>query len=317
MLINVLKRIAADTGFEEVTQRAALLDILQRAADKLHDMVECNSIFRECSLVVMPNAVVALPSYVGLLRGMRPYTYDTPFDINAMRPRYVNTTLGYKKENWRDLGFSPIHTDLEIVGPLHIVSTVSENATLIISGQTNVAAKIEESIVLNGAQQSTVSSFGPTIFKIACLDPRTCDVYIKDENDIEIAVLYNTDQQTFYKLVDVSQFFWPTDTTLGESVVDVLFKTPKFRFLNDTDSFYAGDEYDEAWYHAAMYTYYTPLENRKQDAKDAYANMLLSLKAIKGSTEDDLVKNLVFGPNKYYDLYGGYYKQVADCSTIP
>lgn len=313
MLINVLKRIAADTGFEEVSQRAALLDILQRAADKLHDIVECNSIYRECSLVVTPNAVVALPSYVGILRGMRPFTYDTPFDINAMRPRYVNSTLGYKKENWRDLGFSPIHTDLEIIAPLTVQSTVAENATLIISGQTNTAAKIEESIVLNGAPQVTTNLFGPTIFKIASLDPRTCDVIIKDENGIEIATLYNTDQQTFYKLVDVSQFFWPQDTANGESIVDVLFKVPKSKLVNDTDSFYAGDEYDEAWYHMAMYNYYTPLENRKQDAKDSYANMLLSLKAIKGSNEDDLVKNIVFGPSKYHDLFA--YR--PDCSYFP
>jgi hypothetical protein len=317
MLINVLKRVAADTGFNHVSQREALLDLLQRSADRLHDMLECNSIMRECSLVVLPNAVVALPSYVGQLKGIRPFTYDVPFDVTAMRPRYVTSTLNYKKDNWRDLGFSPIHTDIETIGPLTIVSTVSEGATLIISGQTPTASKIEESIVLNGAPQVTTNLFGPTIFKIASLDPRTCDVYIKDENDVELAVLYNTDQQTMYKLVDVSQWFWSEETAAGETIVDVLFKVPKFVFANDTDSFYAGDEYDDAWYHMAMHYFYLPTENRKKDAQDEMAYAIVSTQSIKGSSEGDLVKRINFGRNKYYDLFGTSTVYPASCDKIP
>lgn len=315
MLINVLKRVAADTGFEETSQRNALLAILQQAADKLHDLIECNSIFRECSLVVTPDAVVALPSYVGAIRGIRPYNYDVPFTVNSMRPRYVTNTQNYRKDNWRDLGNSPIHTDMETIGPLKIFSSVSEDASLYISGQTNSAAKVEETIVLNGAAQETTNLFGPTIFKIASLEPRTCDVTIKDTNDIELAVLYNTDQQTAYKLIDVSQYFWSQDTDLGECIVDVLFKSTKTKLILDTDSFYAGDEYDDAWYHMAMHVYFMPFENRKEDAKNAYGSAMLDLKAIKESNEGELEKRLSFGPNKFYSLFDNRIYYPSSCDT--
>ena len=149
------------------------------------------------------------------------------------------------------------------------------------------------------------------------MEPRTADVVIKDTTGTEIATLYNTDQQTSYRLVDVSQYFWSQDTTLGESIVDVLFKIPKSKLLNDSDSFYAGDAYDDAWYHMAMFVYFSPLENRKEEAKDHRGLAVLAMTSVKTSEEGDVVKTLNFGRNKFYDLFTHYNGVYVDRSIIP
>lgn len=309
MLIDVLTRLSADTGYHLTDQRASLINLTNRAADTIHKMLECNKMFREVTLVVSPDSVVTLPSYIGEIRGLRMHTNELPFDLHSIgSPRYTSSTLSFKFKNWRDLGESVVHTLPTLVGQLTIESNVVETTPvqLLISGQTNLAARIEETITLNAASKTTVNLFGPQIYKIACLTERTGDIVIKDANGTEIATLYNTENQTRYKLIDVSQVFWTLDTAAGESFIDLCYKVKASRLIKDTDSFYAGDDYDNAWYHMAMHHYFSPLTGREVDSTTQHSLSVVALQSIKDGSEQEIVKKATFGRNKFYGLFRKY-----------
>lgn len=319
MLFNVLKRLAADTGYGIVQQRAALLALLNQSALELYNMLECNKIYREATLVVAKNSVVALPNFVGELRGMRAHTEDAPFDLNSIgSPRYVSGVWNYRVRNWRDLGETPVHTLVSLVGPLTLtIDVIDATVSVLIVGQTNIAQRIQETIVMDAASKTTVNSFGPAIYKIASFSPRNGDITILDGGAIEVAKLYNTDNQSRYKLVDVSEVFWSDDTSNSESLIDVAYKVPLIQFSQDADSFPAGDDYDNAWYNMAMSLYYLPLENGAAQATAYRGASLAAVIAAKDGSEDQIVKKLSFGRNKFFSLFNRSNRRSASSTQSP
>lgn len=304
MLGTVLTRLAADTGYHKTDKRAALVRLLNDAAKEMHKKIDCNKIYREVTLVVPANRVVSLPSFIGELKGMRIHTEDLPMPLFGFSyPRYVKDTEEYRFRNWRDLGDSPVHTLTVNVAPLTLSASIAENITVLISGQTNASAQIQEEVIMNATSKTTVASFGPQIFSIVCLSTRTVDITIKDTDNVELAVLYNNRDKTLYKIVDVSELFMPLDTAASESLIDVCYKLPATELNKDSDSFYAGDDYDEAWYNMAMAIFLRPITARLEESLAFEAKSLKMMKASKSHGEREIIKKVSFGPNKYYNLF--------------
>lgn len=309
MLSNVLIRLAANTGLHPVQQRTTLVNLLNQAADELYNMLECNKIYREVTLVVAPDSVVALPSFIGELRGMRMHTNELPFDLASMSsPRYVSTTLSFKFKNWRDKGDSAIQFIPTTFGQLTFSTTVVEDSpiSIIVSGQTNKAFRIEETVVMDSLSKSTTNLFGPRIDSIACLSNRSSDVVVTDALGNVLATLYNTDKKTRYKIVDVSQIFWTLDSSDGNSLIDVCYKIPKTVLSNDSDSFYAGDDFDNAWFAMAMSIYLKPQTGRADEAMQFKADAIQSCQSAKESGEAEIVKKVGYGRNKFFGLFRKY-----------
>lgn len=307
MLIDVLTRLSADTGFHAVRQRAALIALLNQSAKEMHHELECNKVYRECTLVATPDALISLPSFIGELRGLRMHTNEIPIDYAAIsKPRYVNNTLQHKFKNWRDLGERAVHTFPSLVGQLTIETQQAEETpvTVLISGQTNLAHEDQEEIEVASPSQTTTKLFGPTIYAISCVsDNRTADITIKDANGIEIAILYNVDRKTRYKIIDVSQVFWSLDTSAGETLVDVLYKLPFRQLTRDSDSFFAGEDFDEAWYQMSMYFFLNTKENRKQEALILRGAAMDFIKSAKDSGEQSIDKKIGWVRNPLYGLF--------------
>ena len=324
MLLDIISRVSSDTGLHVVQSRSLLVDLANRAALEMHKELECNKIYRECTLTVPIDAVVSLPAYIGELRGMRMHTNDLPFDLHAMAaPRYVNTTWAYKFKNWRDLGESPLHTNITSIGPLifECNSVETPNAIISITGQTTTADRIEEKVTLNSTSVAATGLFGPRIDTIACFTKRTCDIVVKDASFAEVAILYNHQNKTRYKKVDVSKLFWSidvVDTTEGnETLIDVLYKQPYTRLINDSDSFPAGDDFNEAWYYYTMAMYFAPMKDRASDAGNMRQAALVSMKAAKDSGEGEITKKISFGRNKWFSLFkrNVYYPGASSATT--
>jgi hypothetical protein len=305
MLIDVLTRLSADTGMDLVNKRDALLRLANNGAKELHKRLETTAIFREVTLAVYPNKVVSLPAYVGDLRGMRIHSCDVTFDLHSLgNPRFVNNTQSYKINNWRDVGTSPVHTYLASAGPLTLTVEAPESTpiTVTILGETDQSAEYSEDITISATTQTTTGNFA-VVKSISCTEQRTYDIKVYDINAIEVAVLYNNQRQTRYKVVDVSQVFYAVDTTAGENFVDIMYKLPIVEFTRDADTFYGGDDFDEAWYNMCMFIWLKPMENRASDAKVYLEDALMTVKAAKQSAENGIVKRLCYGKNKFYDLY--------------
>lgn len=298
MLIDVLERVAVDTGLHATQQRAQLERILNIAAREIYQELECDRIYREVSCLVGTNKIVALPPQIGELRGLRQHSTELLTTVDALSPRYVNNTQGYKLNNWRDLGESPVHTLPTNVDAIRLYSPVLENATIVITGSTATAAFIAESVLVNVNPQFTTNLFA-TIKSITSFSTRTVDIIIKDTEEIEIAVLYCNQKSTRYKMVDVSELFFGVDSSDGETLMDVLYKEPLTKLSADTDSFPAGDVYDEAWYARAMSIHYAPIPNRLNDSNRFRMSSLMLLRNIKNGVEFGAIKKLEFGDNKY------------------
>ena len=310
MLIDVLTRVSKDTGLSIEDQRNTLIDLLQESADLMWSLLDCNKIHREITLVVPPNQIVALPNIVGELKGIKEHSTDTPVDLEAcMTPKFVSDLSLYKFKNWRDLGESPIHTDLNSVDRLTIVSSVIESTpvTLKVLGQTNLANRVEEEVVLNVSPTYTTKLFGPAINAIVCLTERTGNIVIKQSDGTEIATLYNNESKTRYKLIDVSEYSWQSDTALGETFIDLCYKIAKTKLLNDADSFYAGDDYDDAWYHFAMFHFLIPIADKAIEAMNHRGLGMAGLKIGKEATESAITKKLNFGDGRFYNLFPASY----------
>ncbi len=305
MLLDVFTRVASDTGYNVTQQRAALLNLLNNAAREMYDSLECNHIYREVTLVVPRDKLVSLPSIIGDIRGMRAHTDDSPFPLQSLSaPRYVDERWNYKIRNWRELGHSPVHTFVAAIGVLTVeCPVIDDGATLLIAGQTPNAERTTESVVLTSTPQATVAQFGPSIFMIACAQERSCNITIKDVQENEIAVLYNTENETRYLIVDVSEVFWSIDTQSDETLIDVAYKHPLWRLTSDTDVFPAGSRYDNAWYHLAMSKYFAPMENRKNDAASERALYTVAMIEAKGGAEQNIEKRISFGRNRFYNLF--------------
>lgn len=313
MLLDVLTRLAADTGLDPVGQRNTIVNVLNHAAKEIFTKLECNKVYWEVTLSVPPNKLVSLPSFIGELRGMaRSPTNEMMvpyYPIGA--PRYVRSDVSYKWKNWRDLGENPIMQFPSVVGPLSISAAEVETVpiTLYINGQTNKALRIEEQVLINATDKVTTNLFGPQIYSIACASSqeRTVDINISDANGLLLAVLYNMDTTTRYKMVDVSEAPWSQDLSDGNSLIDVMYKVQLRRLTKDSDNFPGGPDFDLSWYWMAMHLYFKPMKKKPSDFENFYAYAITSAKAAKESGEDSLEKKISFGRNKYFSLTRGYY----------
>jgi hypothetical protein len=317
MLINVLTRLAADIGYHKVDKRAALERLLNDGAKELHRKIDCNKIYREVTLVVPANKVVSLPSLVGEIKGMRIHSFDTPAPIYGISyPRYVKNVDDYRFFNWRDLGDSPVHTIMDSVGPLTLTTNIVEGVTVFISAQTNNAAQVEEAIVMDATSKTTLNAFGPQIFSIACAsNNRVADILVLDVNGTELATLHNNADKSRYKIVDVSELF-PLDTTDEESLIDVCYKLPARNLTRDSDSFYAGDDYDEAWFNMCMALFLRNIPERVSDSFAYTAKAMNDLKAAKSHAERNLIKKISYGPNKFFGLFKRGQQCITSCTDV-
>jgi hypothetical protein len=307
MLLNIITRVAADTGIDLVQQRNILVSIFNAASKIFHHELDSNKMYREVTLVVPPDKVISLPSYIGEVKGLRVHSTEMLVPLNTINiPRYSNSTLLYKIKNWRDLGDSAICQNLSAQAPFTItVSSVeSTPVTLYIAGQTPYANRLEEALVINGTNLNTLNAFGPRIDQIACFDPRTVDITILDSTGYPTAVLGTDQQRTRYKLMDVSQIFWPmNDTVEGNSFIDVCYKLPFKLLYNNTDSFAMTDDYDEALYHMCMHLHYLTQGGKEQMAMNELQRATQLLKASKDGTEMGVQKKLNWGRNKFYSIF--------------
>jgi len=310
MLIDVLTRVCEDVGYHITQERDKGIKLLNQASREIYQELDCNRIKREISCLVGRNMIVALPSMIGELQGMRQHSSEVLVPLESMTPRYASNTLGYKWKNWRDLGESPVHTTPANIDTLTFEASVLEDAIVKINGQTAAAAATSESVTIDASPKDSTNLWVPAGLKsITSTSARTCDIIVKDGDGTEVAVLYNNERRTRYKMVDVSELFWGNDNTEGQTIIDILYKEPLYYLTNDTDSFPAGDIYDEAWHARAMAIFYATTEGRMQDANRWRMVSLNLLRNIKDGSEQGVIKKLTFGRNKYMTraYYAGAY----------
>jgi hypothetical protein len=319
MLIDVITRLAQDIGYDAVRNRDKLDKLANQAATEIYQELDCNRIKREVSCLVGRNMLVALPYFIGELQGMRQCASEQLIPLMPMVPRYASDTLAYKWKNWRDIGESPFHTLPQSIDTLTFeTNVIADSAVVRVTGRTNVAAREAEDVTLDSTPKDTTKLWDPAgVTAISSASVRTSDITVLDSNGVEVAVLYNNQQKTRYKMVDVSKLFWGADNAEDQTVIDILYKAPLFYLSDDSDSFPGGDIYDDAWYYRAMAIHFNskPTLNTSLAATNRTMS-LVQLRNIKDGSERGIVKKIEFGRNKYmrrdnyntFDSYGQFWQ---------
>lgn len=316
MLYSLLQRIASDTGLDATQQRSVIAGFINTAAKEMHTRLECNNVYRVVTLVVPTDRVISLPYYVGDLRGVKQHSNELMTKIsNLGQPRFTKSTREYMVNNWTELGNSPLSANISTIGPLNLIANSVDNVPVLINGNVAQADAFEESVLIDGVNKTTTHLFGPKINNIACFSPRTTDINIYDAGGKLISTLYVSQEATKFKIIDVSRWAFSSYETPSGNLMDVLYKVPFSPLVNDSDSFIAGDTYNDVLYHYAMYLFYLPQNGKEQDASIAKSQAFQSLVACKTEDEVGVIKKLNFGKCKFYGLANRFRTKLSNASV--
>jgi len=315
MLIDILKQIAPLTGYNlsDADSRSYLVDVIVNpAAKELYKTYElCNVNDEQVFLLPAGKQVLALPYYVGNVISIRDVDFQRPFEITDMRIRYHDMSIGYPSVfTWREKRKeAPLHTVTNNDGKitLRMSEPSKSNITITITGRTLVASKTSEDVVfaVGDTEHTTVNSFLlEDIDSIRKSNYNEQDIYLYDMVMTEISVIPNCLLKPCYTLYNV-QNEYSAMSYQKDRYMEVLFRKAYIPMVKDTDSFVAGDIYDEAIYWKAAEIYYTKRqgEDSVMLADAAYKKCEDLVNKISDANDYNKFRPLPFGSNPVMSAY--------------
>lgn len=246
-LSDILTRLKSEINVPLSTaeQRTWLLRVINRAAEQIWRSNDLVLALRE-QYIELPtdNSQVALPYYVGQLRGVRRPSIDPrdPIRLHDMRPRY-------HYNSWGDMGINtfrikqetPLAQSISSATPLTatIVEPQSTAVSIVISGSSNAAAVTSETLVIPAGSLSATATKVFVDYKTISKSARTtCDVTMTDAAGNVVSVIPNMLDKARYLLINVQEagcFVYLAVSTCF--CIELLYKPFFIPFYNDEDTF--------------------------------------------------------------------------------
>ena len=232
-------------------QRTWLLDIINEAAAEVYYSKDIPGSVKELYVQLEEDTLtVTLPSFVGKLRAVRDVrdypNPDNKWQLNDLRPRYVQNDWAMKWNKFRIVGKSPICRDITIANPLTLFTDSPLESTVVhITGETTDSNRKVDSIIMD-AEEVTGEVIFTDIRSIRKEAVSQNNITVKDSEGTELALIYADQLSPLYTVVDISQY--PDLSYLcesGNTVFEVLYKERPPRLIYDEDTFILGDEYDK------------------------------------------------------------------------
>jgi hypothetical protein len=204
--------------------------------------------------------IIAIPQYVGSVRGMRLWYSGVMMRATDLRPRYHNNQRWAHSLEWRVLGTSPLALDIRNAGPLKVqLSAKATKAfTLTIAGETPTATHTSEDIsfeIDDDVKWTTLSFI--TIRNIAKSDYTDFDIQILDIDERVLSEIPNNEYSPVYTHYQLKEGVNPfSNVVAGLLYIEVLYKLRFVPMVNEIDQFLGGI-YDKAIYYRTMEHYYT------------------------------------------------------------
>jgi hypothetical protein len=193
---------------------------------------------------------VTLPSYVGIVRGMRPYDLRLRQPIDHPSNRYGS---GYGNEifylkAFREKSKSPLARAIENESTLTFSIPIEESTPIVIAlrGTTDNAFRATESVTIPAGSLSAecLCNF-VRLESMRKNRVTTYDVTVKDADENELAVIPNAHYDSIYRVIQVldTPYF---NTGGSDLAMEVYYKKRFIPFLNDDDEFIGGSGFDDA-----------------------------------------------------------------------
>lgn len=243
----ILDRLASERSLKVSTpeQRAFTLRYVNRAAEQIWGSDDLVLALRE-QYIELPtdDSQVALPYYVGQLRGVRRPNLDPrdPIALHDMRPRY-------HYNSWGDMGLNtfrikqetPLARSIENFTPVTFTLPEAQSAdfTISVTGATNMAAYAVENLVVPAGTTTVTTSKVFTNYKAIRKSARTtCDITATDGAGNVISVIPNILDRARYLLVNISESSVFLQIAVSSCYcVEMLYKPLFIDFYNDEDTF--------------------------------------------------------------------------------
>lgn len=232
MLLNILNKFCASTGISKTSQRSSALDFINRAAEEIYIGSDLPGSLQEVTVSVTKDAMIALPDFVGKVRGIKINEYETKVDTEHLLPRFSTSPWASDYDTFRYVGTSPIMTEHVNVGVMQIQIPEVETtpAVVTVSGSTYNSEHVSDEVTLNALINLTTSHF--TSVKSITKNINTkYNISIKDTNGVLLALLHNNKSATLYHIFIISKYL------TGTGYVDVCYKQAFRPFISDGDEF--------------------------------------------------------------------------------
>lgn len=249
-LSYVLTQAGAKMGLDPSTpsQRQTLLRFANEAAEEMYDSFDPVGCMLEECFKVNGDQTIAMPYYVGEVRAVRESDSWLSWHLNQMRPRYNQYNW---KDCWRNIRLKNTQALAATVtnSSVGVVTvTVVEDPSIVVtlSGSTEVAQNISETLTMDSLTKQTVNQFMD--YNLVKKDRvNTCNVVLSDVDGKLLSVIPNDMLEAFYQIYDVSMCPWiQQNSSSQDHYLEILFKKALPWFENDADQFPA-QKYDNIW----------------------------------------------------------------------
>lgn len=314
-LSYILVEFAKEIGqsINTTAERANAISKINKAAKQLYDgkydLVGC--LREQVFNVDQTKLQVTLPYFVAQTRGVRHYDTRSRVKVEDMRPRYFyGREWPQKFLTWRKKNQVSICKDLDVEGPLtiSIPQVESERFKVYIKGSTAEADGLVDVVVFEPGETEKTTALNFTKepgFQVIAKDKIISNnVTLYDANGAEIAMIANSELESKYTLIAVSDY----ENAQTCECYELLYKKKFSPFFADYDVFPAPDYDDAIVYKACSHQYSKDSSDAAQKKVleyEAKVNEILENKAFDGEGSDE--KEIQFGRNPYFDLQGyGY-----------
>jgi hypothetical protein len=308
----ILRRVAAEAGLGNLAtnpgQRLRAIDIVNEACEDLWEEVDAPGSLEEAIFLVQADNELALPPFVGVMRAMREKALMKKWTLKDMRPRYQQEPWENMWRNWRVKGKSPIQATIQNAAPLTFSMAVPDNSVITVTGATAQANFVGDSVTMSASQVVGNLSF-IDIESITKKEVNTGDVIITDVLGNVLSIFTNDALDSMYLIVDVSQYPFGGETMSGSRVMEVLFKRPLKRLINDTDT-YPIPEWDKIIVNKTLQIMTESQEGKEQRAQlYAQKTQLLARNKVNHQ-EGGMEKEVQYAENPFYGMTKRPYSRI-------
>jgi len=300
-LLTLKQRVCRKTGLLVGSDDAYVEELINEAAREVwetHDLPNC---LVEASVGVQSGGRVALPHFMGEIRGIR--ESDTMYRtvLTDMRPKYSYEPEAYDADVWRLIGKRPIAITPQSMGRIKFVQAeLNSDVSITIEGSTATAQSVIETLDLDALEVITTNLWLDlrSIKKDALT---TCNIEIYSEGDELLGIFPNNRYVCEYTIVDVSTY--PGRSLTDNCAVEVLYKPPYYPMSGDASEFQL-DGYDDVIYYRTVALWYLAQKDGGQLA-EVYAGRAESrIKSIVQNQSGHVEKFMNFAPNRMNYSWG-------------
>lgn len=314
MLYDILTELAQETGrsLTDASNRLWLTQQVNHAAREVYSTEDIAGCEREQVFNVgISDQQIALPWYMDGLIGVR--DYDSGRDVQQvdMRPRYSRG--GWKKPylqapylQWRQKGESALSTNLTDEAALTLSLpdgvTAAEAFTVYIVGSNSQSARVTELVTFAvGDTTKTTTNFFGNVASIQKSGATTYDLNIYDVGGVLVSSIPSHLKIARFLLIQILNRNETTSPTAW--LVEVLYKQRFEQFVNDTDTFTAGEQYEKVVYWKTLEHIYSKLDGKEEKAMLCGVKAQFLLNAILSNSAQNLELEIQFGRNPTLECF--------------